>query len=816
MLFRSNHTIYAKNAFGCITTAIITINALPASPADPTVVSAGRCGTGTVTLTATAPSGSTVYWYDAAGTTQLGSGNSFTTPSISVTTTYKAISYNNNTGCISALVSAIATITAAPTAPTVTSAARCGTGTVTLTATAPSGSVVYWYDATASTYLATGNSYTTPSLTTTTNYTAFSYNTTTGCWSGSNPATATVNAIPLAPIVVNDSRCGTGTVTLTATSEAGTTIQWNNNLNTIYLATGGTYTTPSIAVTTYYTVSAYSAAGCFSPAAVASAIVKDPRTLGNYVWVDANANGLQDAGELPVANVTVKLYADANGDNTPDGAAIATTTTNASGLYNFNTCDAKYVVSIVTPAGYSNTITTATSADPNNATANDNNGVAVYNTTEIRSNSINLTANNDKVDFGLTGTLNLGNKIWIDANNNGIFDAGEAPLAGINVGLFRDDNNDGIGDDPATPFMPIANATTDANGNYNFPNLSPGGYFVGILFPTKYVLTTIPSTGTNANNDVDNDNNLVRYVYGYAASNTVFLTAGGEPTTDGDGNNGNLTLDLGVYDPTAPCQNSLVFDDFATNATILNQVGGAAGNYSGPYTNTGSIGGNMTTTMIAPLGVNRITAETYNGSLYYSTASFDSISAVQIWDGDTNPAINPTGLGCKNLSPYQSIEFVYQGDRAVGVPITFELTLYSGANNVSKVSVTIPSQGNNVHQVVSIPLNGLTAVSGNGPVNLSCVGAIQLKESYYEVGGRAWDFGISGTKACSKAAPGSIGDLVFNDANANGIQDAGETGIAGVTVTLTNNNGTVIGTTDRKSTRLNSSHRNTSRMPSSA
>ena len=34
---------------------------------------------------------------------------------------------------------------------------------------------------------------------------------------------------------------------------------------------------------------------------------------------------------------------------------------------------------------------------------------------------------------------------------------------------------------------------------------------------------------------------------GYVASSVVTLTAGMEPTTDGDGSNGNLTIDIGFY-----------------------------------------------------------------------------------------------------------------------------------------------------------------------------------------------------------------------------------------------------------------------------
>src|SRR5581483_3685066 len=42
---------------------------------------------------------------------------------------------------------------------------------------------------------------------------------------------------------------------------------------------------------------------------------------------------------------------------------------------------------------------------------------------------------------------------------------------------------------------------------------------------------------------------------------------------------------------------------------------------------------------------------------------------------------------------------------------------------------------------------------------------------------------------------GSVGDRVWLDTNGNGIQDAGETGINGVTVQLLNSSGTVIATT---------------------
>lgn len=56
-----------------------------------TTTPATRCGTGTVNLNATANAGATINWYaNSTGGTTLGSGTSFTSPSISSTTTYYA------------------------------------------------------------------------------------------------------------------------------------------------------------------------------------------------------------------------------------------------------------------------------------------------------------------------------------------------------------------------------------------------------------------------------------------------------------------------------------------------------------------------------------------------------------------------------------------------------------------------------------------------------------------------------------------------------------------------------------------------------
>jgi hypothetical protein len=75
------------------------------APSAPSGVNGSRMLTGTVALSATPPSGSTVDWYaNSIGGNVLSNGlgvNNYTTPSISNTTTYYAQSRNTTSGCVS-------------------------------------------------------------------------------------------------------------------------------------------------------------------------------------------------------------------------------------------------------------------------------------------------------------------------------------------------------------------------------------------------------------------------------------------------------------------------------------------------------------------------------------------------------------------------------------------------------------------------------------------------------------------------------------------------------------------------------------------
>ncbi|MDO5031153.1 SdrD B-like domain-containing protein, partial [Corynebacterium sp.] len=129
--------------------------------------------------------------------------------------------------------------------------------------------------------------------------------------------------------------------------------------------------------------------------------------IGDYAWVDANKDGIQDAGEDPAVGVTVILR-DADGE-------VARTKTDASGKYLFENLPAgSYEVEFVTPDGFEVTKSEA-GGDP----AKDSNGVK---------STVELTdASDTTVDFGVVPvekTFSIGDYAWVDANKDGIQDAG--------------------------------------------------------------------------------------------------------------------------------------------------------------------------------------------------------------------------------------------------------------------------------------------------------------------------------------------------------------------------------------------------------
>ncbi len=176
-------------------------------------------------------------------------------------------------------IAATFTINITAAAPTVTSNTRCGNGTVALAASAPA--TIYWFTVPAGgSSINTGTNYTTPSLSSSTTYYV---QTGIACPSARIPVTATVHPISANPVTVGDSRCGSGTLMLTAT--ASDSITWYNApTGGSSIGTGPTFITPVLSTTTNYYAQARNGS-CPSSRIIAVATVgspaADPVTISN-------------------------------------------------------------------------------------------------------------------------------------------------------------------------------------------------------------------------------------------------------------------------------------------------------------------------------------------------------------------------------------------------------------------------------------------------------------------------------------------------------------------------------------------------------
>lgn len=192
--------------------------------------------------------------------------------------------------------------------------------------------------------------------------------------------------------------------------------------------------------------------------------------IGGLVWIDANADGLQDVLEPGFAGVVVKLHSDANGNDVLDTSdfLIASTTTDQDGRYRFDTLFAgKYLV------------TSEPAASAGVALVSGHTPLTGVIPVTLAEAQAHLTAN-----FGYNYTGSIGDFIFYDRNGNGVFnpngvdgvpntDDDETGIPDATVQLIVDENGDG----EAGPFERVhAITSSDANGFYLFTGLPPGLY----------------------------------------------------------------------------------------------------------------------------------------------------------------------------------------------------------------------------------------------------------------------------------------------------------------------------------------------------
>ena len=186
-------------------------------------------------------------------------------------------------------------------------------------------------------------------------------------------------------------------------------------------------------------------------------------SLAGYNYVDANNDGVKQAGEAGIAGTTITLTG-----TDSFGPVSLTATTADDGSYGFmNLRPGTYTITETQPDGYLDG--KDTQGTPGTGMASD----------DVISN-ITLASGIDGVNnnFGELKPASISGYVYDDSpDNNGLLDGTEPGIAGVKITLT---GNDDLG--------PVSLTTTTADdGSYGFTNLRPGTYTITETQPDGYL-----------------------------------------------------------------------------------------------------------------------------------------------------------------------------------------------------------------------------------------------------------------------------------------------------------------------------------------
>ncbi len=255
-------------------------------------------------------------------------------------------------------------------------------------------------------------------------------------------------------------------------------------------------------------------------------------SIGDFVWVDANQNGLQDEGEAPVSGVIVTLQ-QRSGDG--EWETVSTAVTDETGHYLFTGLRSSEIYDVEYRVVFNlSLLAILTTPYQGEDTALDSNALSDYLL------GLGYLTDPVKPDYGQSDlTIDagiyyvddygaVGDYVWYDVNQDGVQDADETGVEGITVILQYNAGGD-VWDEDA--WQTVATTITNSQGLYLFDGLPSGFYRVGFAVgePWTVTLTNQGDSATDSNATVQGD--------GYYFSMSFFLNPG---QTD-------LTWDAGLY-----------------------------------------------------------------------------------------------------------------------------------------------------------------------------------------------------------------------------------------------------------------------------
>jgi uncharacterized repeat protein (TIGR01451 family) len=612
----------------------------------------------------------------------------------------------------------------------------------------------------------------------------------------------------------------TGTITFTLYAPDGTTVV---DTETATVSGSGTYTTPTgylpSAPGTYQWVASYgddtNNNGVSNNQGDEPETVYAPVTIGDFVWQDSNANGLQDTGEAGIPSVTLTL----TGTTFSGGSITDHATTDSSGKYLFTEVPGTYTVTVDSSNFTGSGALVGYNASPtlqgSDRTVDSNVSGGGTSPATLASGGSDLS-----VDFGYYKNVTIGDFVWNDSNANGIQDSGESGIKNVTLTLTGTNGSGGSVTD---------HATTDSSGKYLFTE-APGTYTVTV--------DSSNFTGTGA-------------LVGYNASPTL---QGSDRTVDSNtnpsgtspgtlaGGSSDLSVDFGYY-------KNVTIGDYVWNDSNANgiQNSGESGIQGVTLTLTGTNGAGVSVTDHATTdssgkylfteapGTYTVTVDSSNFTGSGALVGYNASPTLQGSDRTIDSNANPSGTspatlagGSSDLSVdfgyYKNVtigDFVWNDSNANGIQDSGEsgikgVTLTLTGTNGAGVSVTDHATTDSSGKYLFTEAPGTYTVTVDSS-NFTGSGALVGYNASPTLQGsdRTVDSNVSGggTSPATLAGGSSdlsvdfgyyknvtIGDFVWNDTNANGIQDSGESGIKNVTLTLTGTNGAGVSVTDHATT----------------
>ena len=527
-----------------------------------------------------------------------------------------------------------------------------------------------------------------------------------------------------------------------------------------------------------------------------------PASLGDYVWNDKNANGLQDGDEVPVSGIDVTLL---GSDCATPVVGVDPQATDVNGSYLFTDLVAgEYCVEFsnipleyaITPQGKGD--------DTRNSDVN---------VSSRRTDLITLNAGDNirTVDMGIYEEASLGNYVWNDVNANGEQEGAEAGVSGVTVTLYKSDcitvakDNQGIDIDPKV---------TEGNGLYKFEELMPSEYCVGFsTLPLGYGFTPQNNALDDLDSDVDVGTGEITSIVLDSGENDMTLDAGiFESAAIGDkvwydknangiqdvNESGVLNVEVILY--KSDCT-TVAIDGVGTSIPSTNTLADGSYHFRSLVPNDYCVGFNLATLpsgyKVSPQKVATTTADKDSNANSIGKTESTTLLGGQddtswdmgiykpasmgnfIWldeDADGVQDVNESGVANVSVTLYKSdCETAVTTDdegNAIASVLTGANGIY-GFSNLTPSTYCIGFESLPFHHVITSINQGSDLLDSDVNVASKKTIATVLESGEND---QSWDMGVY--------EPASIGSKVWLDSNADGIQDANETGVENVTVTL--------------------------------